>query len=451
MTHIRKYRRGLALVVVLLVLVVLGVLAATAALLGTSTQRQSVNSQKEVVLLHAAEGGLEEMKHQIIQDIRYGTAALPATLGVAKNAGGGYTLSMPGHPLAPSEYWWTFTEGNEPYSTNNLAGKASYTRPDGLVVPAGCVLAIVSAAGPGEPRPLRLAALLTDRWTDGIAADSIIDMRNSVIRDVHPNVGAQVRTNQPDSLPKGEKYAVQVGDVVGDVYCCLDSALIRPDPPSGNWSNHPNSPPVDLPNIPIDQLVQQASTSAAYRLSGDQIAQWSGGQLVIGPKKGGQPISVPADVYIDGSLTYEGSKLLPAGIRLFVQGEVTLNGGVRSGPDPDQPSYIFCTGSITVNGASTLRTHLLATDSLRINGNSNLDGFHYVRHGDIRVTGGGNGSIDGVLIARDNDRNDGDIRGRVETANYQVNTNLEYLEEFRAHFPTVSLRRLYTLSWWRLQ
>lgn len=164
-------RKGVALVVVLLVLVVLVILAGTAALLGTSTQTLSIQTQKEAVLLHAADGGLNELLDQVNQDPAYGTASSPTTMGVKINAGGAYTLSMPGRGVDQTQYWWTFSEGAEPYSTNNLRGNTSYTRPDGRVVPAGCMLAIVSAYDKGAAagqvavaRPVRVAAIVTDRW-----------------------------------------------------------------------------------------------------------------------------------------------------------------------------------------------------------------------------------------------------------------------------------------------
>lgn len=454
----RSRTKAVALVVVLLVMVLLVILAGTAALLGSSTQVVSIRGQKQALLLQAADGALHELMDQVNQNPGYGTASSPGTLGRKVNAGGAYTLAMPGQELAGTEYWWNFTEGPEPYSTNNLGSDVSYTRPDQLVVPPGCVLAVVSAYDKGavagekpNAQPVRLAALLTDRWMEGIAADSTIDLKHSVVRDAHPGTGAIVRSNQPDPLPRGDKYAVVVGDVVGDVFCCLESKLIQPDPPSGPWINHGLSPPVELPNIPIDEIVAEAATSATYKFSGSVTAEWQGGKLVIGKKKEeGQAITPPASIYVNGDFTYDGSKVLPAGVRLFVNGDVTLNGGAASGPQPSEPSYIFSTGVVTINGASTLRTHILATDDIRINGNSHLDGFLYVRQGHITVTGGGNGSITGVMIARDFDRSDENVLGKISTSNYTVTTNLEYLAEFRVHFPSVSMRRLYVIAWWRL-
>jgi len=443
-------RKGLALVVILLFLVILVVLAGLSAVLGTSTQTVSQRAQQDTVWLHAADGALQELTHLLNQDANYGTPSSPGTQDLKVNAGGAYTLSMPGRDVSQTEYWWTFTEGAEPYSTNNLASKVSYTRPDGLVAPAECVLAIVSAGDRAKGKFVRLAAILTDRWVDGIAADSTINMKNSVVRDLGPTGRATVRSNQPEKLPKGDKYAIQVGEVTGDVYTCLDSTLINPDPPGSTWINHGNSPPVDLPNIPIDTIVQDAASSAPYKFNGNVDCDWSGGKLVIGKKPNQVSISPPCQIYVNGSFTYSGSKVLPPGVKLFVKGDVTINGGVSSGPEPTEFSYIFSTGTIRINGASMVHTHMLATLAIQVNGNSHLDGFLYTRQGDIGVTGGGNGSITGVMIARDPDRTDPTILGKVDTSNYEVFTKLAYLEEFRAMFPSVGFKRLYVLSWWRL-
>lgn len=452
-------RRGLALVVVLLVLVVVALLAATTAMLGNSTQTLSIEGQSEVALLHAADGGLQELMQAVNANPLYGTASLPTSLNVTVNGGGAYSLAMPGRDLQKTDYWWVFREGTEPYSTNNLGGKTAITRGDGLVVPPDCLLAIVSASERGavegskaEARPVRVAALVSDRWTDGIAADSVINLKNSIVRDAHPGTGAIVRSNQPETLPRGEKYAIQVGDVVGDVICCLNSSLIQPDPPNGAWTNHGFQPPVDLPNIPIDEMVHNAASQATYRFNSAVTASWSGGKLVVAKKHASpEVIEAPTTIYVNGDFTYDGSKVLPTGLRIFVDGDITINGGVSSGPTPSDFSYLFSTGSITVNGASMVHTHLLATDAIQVNGNSNLDGFLYTRQGDINVTGGGNGSITGVMIARDPDRTDANILGQVDTSNYQVTTQLDYLAEFRDQFPETHFRRLYVLTWWRLQ
>lgn len=476
-----RTRSGFALGLVLMILVLITVLGLVLGAMGATNLAQIRHSGEKTGLVHAANGGLHEL-----MDVLYGNPTYGTTLSEA----GSGTFSA-SHGV--TQYTWTFDpNAGGPYCTNNLAGHAAVTGYGGKAVPPGMALLVVSATmeSAGTEKAATVAALATDRYPYAIASDGTIDIAD--VSSVFPGQG-HVRSNFSGGSPN-----IAADLVDGMTFSVDGTGSIQVD--NGSGPQMFNEPPVALPDVPIQGIL--ASWSAAG-LGGSHPyggpAQWQYSSNVVATTDssgnldiGGDHITAPATIYVDGDFRINGGAQVARGIHVFCTGDFVVNGSLQQlsldhvrrvlasrgngngngngnggSPSPSvspsptpapSPSptalppsgggpavgpntnFIIAGDEIRFNGGSGQSLNLLAMNGIRQNGASVLRGFFYVRNGDFELNG--SHSVTGVVITRS-----GAVQGDVEAGNANVTYDPAVLDTLGGLQVTI-LGKVRTTAWW---
>lgn len=476
---------GYAIGVVLIVLVLIMMMGTTLVYLGTHNLDQIRTSGRQTTLRHAADGGLHELLDTLYQNPDYGQDQTASSSGVFSSSQGA------------TRYSWTFDPSSAtPWSTNNLEGETAVTGYGGRTVPPGCALLFVSAGFDGanaNQSPTVVGAVTTNRFPYAVASDGVIDL--SDVSSVIPGQGHLLSNNV------GGNPNIQAGLVDGMSFSRDGVGSIQVSANSGPTNF--NQPPVELPDLPIQDMIASWSTagfSGAHPYGGAADYQFSGNVTASTKKNGGLTvdgvkITAPATIYVQGDLRVNGGMDLLKGIHFFCTGDFTVNGaldqvtlaepfpvalfhGRRSmvsrkwvsptptpspspspspapspspspGPGPfpgpaisPDSNFILSGGQITFNGGSSQSIHILCVDGIRQNGSSTMKGLFYVRNGDFDVNG--KSQLTGVVITRSGSVT---VDGNVEAKNTDVTYDPSVLIGLSA-LSTGIQGRARTLSWW---
>jgi hypothetical protein len=460
-TEQRSTQRGMALAVALLALLILTVLGLALGSMGIENLNQIRAAGDTAALVHAANGGLHELMNRI-----YGNGDTTNGVygrGVTDNRAdvtGTYTTS-----LAACHYWWTFnTTSGEPYCTNNLEGSGAVTGWNGMRVPARTALLVTSAdvvPRAESQHPVLIVALVNNGFPYAISSDGMIDANN--VTSLLPGQ-ANIRSNSTSGTSSNPN--VEVASVDGTVFSRNGSGTIKVTGASGPQLF--DQDPITIPNIPITTVVQSQSTAGiggAHPYGGPAAIQIpsSGPAHSMSNSADGTELLIdgvvlsprPVSVYVDGDVraTGGGSIALPQGVHLFVRGSVDVSGslnqlttpaptGTSTSGLPADKNFLFCTGSLTFNGAEGQSINMLVGGSMLQRGTSHFSGLLYSQNGDVQFNGGG--TLTGSIIAREGVSTRG---GNTVAKNLDVIFNPEVLN-------TVSwlgfgiLGPVHTTSWW---
>lgn len=408
MRSVRHRPPGFALGVVLLVLTLVVTLATATAGFGALTLQQLRESERQLALTHAANGGLHEL-----MDALYGNEAY------ASDGFGTYTASS-----GNLAYRWTFDEvPGQPFCTNNFQGTAPVTGWGGRVVPPGTSLLAVTATQPGySEKTAGVAALVVNDYPYAVVADGLLK-----IGDVTAPGGlleANVRSNLEGGRPN------IVGEVVeGQTFSRDGVGSIRVD---GDGMRNYDEPPFPVPDLPISDIVASFSpggVNGRRPYGGPARFVYDGNVAATTDREGtvtiqGDAIRAEDTVYVDGDLTFSSGPTIAAGIHFFVNGDIRVNGSLTqlepNSPEPSGTpglsggnSFMVCTGNLRMNGGSAGRMHLLVGEGITQNGSSDWRGLIYVQQG--RLTTNGTQELQGVVIAKS-----GITRGDVLAGNTDV-------------------------------
>jgi Tfp pilus assembly protein PilV len=341
----RKRQKGIALAVVLVTLLILTVMGLALGTMGILNLNQMREAEEQQVLLHTANGGLHSLMAQL--------KANPG-LGSDQQASGTSTVatSIPG-----TRYWWTFNPSDPRgarfgYCTNNVSGETAVTGFNGMQVPPHTALIIVYADRVDEAQltnPVRVAALVTNDFNYAVATDGTI-----LLADVSGvnGLAGNVRSNAVGGDPN-----IELDSVTGYVFT-RDPYVSDTDPIDINRTPEGspvyNAPPVELPDIPIEDIVNSHSDAGTrahgHTGSGDGAHEY-GGPASIQVQAGSvnidavTPVSITingttyplsgttVDIYLedtgDGTVTTTGSLTLPKGLNLFIKGNLRVNGSLE--------------------------------------------------------------------------------------------------------------------------
>jgi hypothetical protein len=317
---------------VLIVLVLIMMMGTTLVYLGTHNLNQIRTSGRQTTLRHAADGGLHELLDTLYQNPDYGQDQTASSSGVFSSSQGA------------TRYSWTFDPSSAtPWSTNNLEGETAVTGYGGRTVPPGCALLFVSAGFDGanaNQSPTVVGAVTTNRFPYAVASDGVIDL--SDVSSVIPGQGHLLSNNV------GGNPNIQAGLVDGMSFSRDGVGSIRVSANSGPTNF--NQPPVDLPDLPIQDMIASWSTAgiagahpyggaADYQFSGDVTASTKkNGKLTVD----GVEITAPATSLprlLRGCFSIQGSTFL---FRAVVRSAVRLRWICRT----DGPTRVP-TGPIT--------------------------------------------------------------------------------------------------------
>lgn len=472
-----KNPRGYAIGVVLIVLVLIMMMGTTLIYLGTHNLDQIRTSGRQTTLRHAADGGLHELLDTLYQDSDYGRDQTASSSGVFSSSQGA------------TRYSWTFDPSSTtPWSTNNLEGESAVTGFGGRTVPPGCALLFVSASFDGanaNQTPTVVGAVTTNRFPYAVASDGKIEVDD--VSSVIPGQG-HLLSNKVGGNPN-----IKAGLVDGMSFSRDGVGSIQVSANSGPTNF--NQPPVELPDLPIQDMIASWSTagiSGAHPYGGAADYQFSGSVTASTKKNGeltvdGVAITAPATIYVNGDVRVNGGMDLLKGIHFFCTGDFEVNGaldqitmfepfpvalfhGRRSlssrkwvsptptpspspspspspGPFPGpaispNSNFILSGGQITFNGGSSQSMHLLSVTGIRQNGASTMKGIFYVRNGDFDVNG--NSQLTGVVITRSGSVT---VDGNVEAKNTDVTYDPSVLIGLSS-LSTGIQGRARTLSWW---
>jgi len=474
----RKNRRpGFALGMALMVLVVIALMGSTLVYVGTHNLDQIQLSGRQAALRHTADGGLHELLDALY---RYPDHGLNRTAtGTGLYAGS----------VGSTRYSWTFDPtASVPYCTNNLDGEDPVTGYQGRVVPAGCALLFVEARfedGDRYPERLIIGSVSTNRFPYAIASDGVVEVDD--VSSLIPGQG-HVLSNNVGGSPN-----IDAGLVDGITFSRDGSGSIRVD--SGSGPQNYNQPKVELPNLPVQDIIASWSTAgvggahpyggpADYQYGDDVKASVSrDGVITID----GVDIEAPATIFVDGEFRINGKSDWPQGVHVFCTEGFLVNGALdqitmldsilawdhtrRSlasrkktatpspspepepdpsptpipGPGPalsDDSNFIVSGGQIRFNGGTFQSINLLSVGGIRQNGASMMRGVFYAQNGNFEVNG--NSQFQGVVITRSGTVS---VEGEVDAGNTDVLYDPSVLSKLVALNARL-LGRSRTVSWW---
>lgn len=452
----RQRKRGISLAVTMVVLMIFSVLGLAVGALGVTNLNQIRESERSATLLHAANGGLNELMDRLYRQPTYGQGVTDSSA----NGGGTYLTSS-----GIAYYWWTFqTTSTGGYCVNNL-GSASMKKGSGgaLVPPLTAALMVNADWVPRElsRKPLTLAAIASKKFRFALATDGELEARN--IKGISGYPGS-VWSNATGSS------TIQATSIDGQAFANSSEGAIKV---SGSPAGVPyyNSGRNPIPDIPIPDVIRsQSQLELNHPYGGPAFFQATGpiefettpegilqvksgtvyndrgkGQLVnqIMPPPPGQP---DYEIFVPGSVIFRGGATIPPRVHLFVQGDITVGGNLTQLPGtwPDD-NFFWATGLIRYNGAQGSNIHMFAGTGVRQNGSAQYSGIVYVRNGDFEIQGGGTGSnYQGAVIVKGG-MSDGDLEAN--TANFTYNPDyVTAMERFNVSFSENT--PVYALCWW---
>ncbi len=314
-------RPGFALGMALMVLVVIALMGSTLVYVGTHNLDQIQLSGRQASLRHTADGGLHELLDTLYRDPAHGQDRTGTGTGLYAGS------------VGSTRYSWTFNpSASIPYCTNNLDGETPVTGYQGRPVPAGCALLFVEARFEDSDRfqeRLIIGSISTNRYPYAIASDGVIE-----VSDVSSEIPGQGHLL---SNKRGGNPNIDADLVDGMTFSRDGAGSIRVD--SGSGPQNFDQPPVELPNLPLPEIIASWSTSgvvganphpyggpARYQYDRDVTASVSrDGEVTIN----GVDIEVPATVFVDGNFTINGSSLYPKGLHVFCTGNFRVNGSLN--------------------------------------------------------------------------------------------------------------------------
>lgn len=428
----RQPVRGIAVAVILLILLILAVLGAAVARLGIVNLHQVTYAQTRTILVHMANGGLNELMNRMDTDSH--TSSLT-----------GVTTGTLTTRLTRAQYWWTFDHGARPYCTDNLASDTPTTGFGGMIVPAHTALLIVSAGkdGAGHPKDsVRVAAIVSDQFPYAVLAQGTITAANlsgwnGLMGNARNNsAGITLESSTGHLLTTGGPGSVQVS----------------------GWPKgivHYNQPVFPVPDFDLASVVAAQKPTANYVFSGNQTASSDGaGDLTIGSTTiAAPPSGTTVSIVVDGSLRFNGGAKLAQGLRLFVAGDFRVNGRLTQDAGNNPDSFIVASGAVTLNGVSaTGGLNILAGTSIRQNGGgqpSSFDGLLYVEKGSgTAFVSNGSATWQGSLIVRGADGATASVDAPNSDFIYDPRA-LRALGELGLSFSEA--QRLTVISWWVLR
>ncbi len=420
-TRRNSAQRGMALAVALVTLLILTVLGLALGSMGIENLNQIRKSADTAALVHAANGGLHELMDRIHGDggSTNGAYGRGVTDGRADGTGT-YTTS-----LEACHYWWTFNPNSgEPYCTNNLEGDEAVTGWNEMNVPPHMALLVTSAdqvPRAESARPVRVVALVTNGMPYAIASDGTVDVDE--VRSLAPGQ-ANVRSNNTTGTVQSPN--IEATSVDGMVFSMGGTGTISISGASGPRLY--NQDPFPIPDIPVPDLVKSQSPSGIPGVQPSQAHPYGGPAVVQIPGNGPHSLAndgsgnlmidgvsltpLPVSVYVKGDTKSSGGGniLIPRGVHLFVEGDLTCSGSMNqgttdappgSGPTSGLPSnqnFVVVSGNMTFNGAQGQSLNMLVGGNIRQNGTSQFAGLVYSREGSVNVNGGG--TLTGSVIAR---------------------------------------------------
>lgn len=434
----RRRRAGYALALVMVVLTLMALLATATGGFGILNLQQVRQTECLRSLELAADGGLHELMDRIYSHEGYDAD------------GSGSFQSSAGRSM----YRWSFDpEGSLPYSTNNLRGTGPVPGWGGRPVPAGTAQLLVTATAAGDAtQPVTVGSIAVNSWPYAIAADGTVQVEDVLsegdFREAH------VRSNMQGGSPN-----IAGGLVQGQTFSRDGEGSIQVE---GEGQRHWGEPDYPLPDLPLAEIVASYSAAgveglhpyggpAPYQFEGDLTATTDDqGALILE----GTRIPPGHCVYLRGNLTILGaSPTLAAGLHLFVDGDLTVNGALRQVGVPESNwerrttyplgsanGYMVSTGVLRMNGGSALSLHLLAERGLVQNGSSTWRGFLYVRQGALVMNG--RHAVQGVIVARS-----GLSRGDVAAGGVTLTHDPDVLRELLGLNLSL-LGPVRTRSWW---
>lgn len=466
-----RRKRGISLAITLVTLLVLAVLGTAVGALGVSNLGQIKESARKSAILHAANGGLNELMDLMYQDLTYGGDAGSSSI----RGEGTYTSSA-----GTIYYWYTFNPGEgKGQSVNNLTSATPRTNAGGIRVPPLAALLIVNADTVPRDRsrvPFRVAAIASKSFRMAVAVDGTAN-----VRDINAAIGYPGGIWSNDDSNR----TVTATSVDGLVFSGGGSGSVAVSGlPTG--VHHFDADALTLPDIDIDAVIASAdprssdhdfapaATYAAYkggsgqtpvltlqtdnngriRIAGMQNIQ---GNVLYGPGSTtlavGSYIDPPVagspevSLFVDGDLRFNGGATIAPRMHYFVEGNFDVSGALTQLPTSStQDNFFFVGGNIGYSGSNGSNINMLAGGDIVQNGSSDYKGLFYVREGSFRITGGGTVSnFEGVTVVRAGDSGTGNLDAA--SANFKYNP--AYLEALKRYNVSVNDETpVYTLSWW---
>lgn len=465
-----RRKRGISLAITLMTLVILTVIATAIGALGVSNLGQIRESSRKAAILHAANGGLNELMDLMFQDLTYGGS--PGSSSVTGE--GTYNSS-----IGPIYYWWSFNPGQgKGQSVNNLTTAVPTVNAGGIRVPPLTALLVVNAdTVPRQQsrRPVRVAAIASKTFRMAVAVDG-----TAAVRDINaaPGYPGGVWSNAT-----GQR-TVSATSVDGLVFSGGGTGSISVSGfPAG--VHHYDAEQLELPDIPVQEVIASAdprnsdhryaepATYAAYatgnsnatvtlqtdnngvwriaglqNVQGNVIYKSDGTTLGVGasitPPTAGQP---DVSLFVDGDLRFNGGATIAPRMHLFVVDDFDVSGSLSQLPTTGtQDNFFFVGDDIGYSGSNGSNINMLAGGDIVQNGSSNYKGLFYTREGSFRITGGGTTSnFEGVTVIRKG----GSGSGNLDAASANFRYNPAYLEALKRYNVTVNEETpVYALSWW---
>lgn len=223
-----------------------------------------------------------------------------------------------------------------PYSTNNLeAGTDDVPGDEGAIVPANTAHLIAVGRSGGVERRID-AVLRVPAFPWAIASGGRIDTRNGVYVAALPEGVWPPPTDESEYLPAdlaanglGSK-AIDLGDnstILGDVEAVGQVHMQSPSKVVVKGEVRSGSSPIELPVMNLDDYDPERSGIDHFPLTDGSLSE------LTGVARAGQSVKFDAPLKLDNG-------------QLFVDGDLTLNGGVSGN------GIIMATGNITVNGGA---------------------------------------------------------------------------------------------------